>query len=88
MDPTDSGYLSRPNKRARASGSLSEPTVDSLPQIPSQSTIAGDDRTMGGVAQHLTSPPAPNLALGPSPVAARTRGDDRSRKLSCKECRR
>lgn len=88
MVPNDSGYLNRPNKRARASGSLSELTVDALRPSSPQSNAANDDRPpMSGVSQHLTNTPGPNLALGPT-SAARTRGDDRSRKLSCKECRR
>ncbi|KAF7767920.1 transcriptional regulator family: Fungal Specific TF [Agaricus bisporus var. burnettii] len=46
-----------------------------------------DDHHMANLSQHAPNVPGPNSSLGPPPVA-RPRNDDRSRKLSCKECRR
>ncbi|KAF5361070.1 hypothetical protein D9756_004646 [Leucocoprinus leucothites] len=85
MVPTDSGYLGRPNKRARGSSSLPGPSPDSPPPSISPVHTAGSDQAMSNNSQPLNSSTGPNLALGP---VARVRGEDRSRKLSCKECRR
>ncbi|KXN83107.1 hypothetical protein AN958_01778 [Leucoagaricus sp. SymC.cos] len=87
MLPTDSGYLERPNKRARGSGTLSGPSSDSPPPSSSHVANTGNEQVLSGISQQAGSSTIPNLALGPTSVA-RVRGEDRSRKLSCKECRR
>jgi hypothetical protein len=88
MLPTDSGYSSRPNKRPRGPDSLSGQPLDASPTDGPSVLPMGDDHHVANLSQHVTSSvPGPNLGLGPPP-AARPRNDDRSRKLSCKECRR
>lgn len=87
MLPNDLGYSSRPNKRPRGSDSVSGQPLDASPSSGPSALPMSDDHHMANLSQHAPNVPGPNSSLGPPPVA-RPRNDDRSRKLSCKECRR
>jgi len=85
MLPIDTGCLGRPHKRPRGSSSFTELSPDSPPSTVSPTS----SQTMPKASsQHLNHLSGPNLALESTSIARVARGDDRSRKLSCKECRR
>lgn len=84
MLPIDTGCLGRPHKRPRGSSSFTGLSSDSPPSIVSPTS----NQTMPKASQHLNHLGGPNLALESTSITRVARGDDRSRKLSCKECRR